>query len=239
MLACTSFLVSLEKAIEEAMEDDVIDAISDISTDSIQESPNTKSLSKLQFKDPKSIRDYAAKVRKIERKIMLGLLTDSEEAKLRKSKFFSTRFEQLLNLSRTSKKSNLYKLVTWIGLNDMMLLEMQRKMDANPAQTLRKKLQLKVNNLKTREKAVQEKIASGTLAPNDVNNFLRDMYFIVKFGDDLLSLDHNSVFKVISSNYYAFIKGLLFKNTPPNTSMHVHMHRHVIQCTSSTCNWKM
>lgn len=177
------------------MEDDTIDAISDISTDSIQESPNTKSLSKLQFRDPKSVRDYAAKVRKIERKIMLGLLTDSEEAKLRKSKFFSTRFEQLLSLSRTSKKSNLYKLVTWIGLNDMMMIEMQRKMDGSP-QTLRKKLQLKVNNLKGREKAVQDKIASGSLSPNDVNNFLRDMYFIVKFGDDLLSLDHNSVFKV-------------------------------------------
>jgi len=181
----------------EAMDDDTIDAISDISTDSIQESPNSsKSSAKLlQFKDPKSTRDYAAKVRKIERKIMLGLLTDSEEAKLRKSKFFSNRFEQLLSLSRTSKKSNLYKLVTGIGLNEMMMTELQRKMDTS-GQALRKKLQFKANSLRTREKSIQEKISSGTVAPNDVNNFLRDMYFVVKFGEDLLSLDHNSVFKV-------------------------------------------
>jgi len=181
--------------IEDTMDDDSIDAISDISTDSIQESPsNTKNSSKLQFKDPKSTRDYAAKVRKIERKIMLGLLTDSEEAKLRKSKFFSTRFEQLLSLSRTSKKSNLYKLVTGISLNEMMMSELQRKMDAT-GQALRKKLHLKATSLRAREKAIQDKIAAGTVSPNDVNNFLRDMYFIVKFGEDLLSLDHNSVYK--------------------------------------------
>jgi len=126
--------------------------------------------------------------------IMLGLLTDSEEAKLRKSKFFSTRFEQLLSLSRTSKKSNLYKLVTGISLNEMMMSELQRKMDAT-GQALRKKLQLKLTSLRAREKAIQDKIAAGTVSPNDVNNFLRDMYFIVKFGEDLLSLDHNSVYK--------------------------------------------
>ena len=180
------------------MDEDSIDAISDISTDSIQESPSTtKSTAKvLQFKDPKSTRDYAAKVRKIERKIMLGLLTDSEEAKLRKSKFFSNRFELLLNLSRTSKKSNLYKLVTGIGLNEMMMTELQRKTETN-GQALRKKLQFKANSLRTREKSIQEKITSGTVSPNDVNSFLRDMYFVVKFGEDLLSLDHNGVFKVI------------------------------------------
>jgi len=183
--------------VSEAMDEDSIDAISDISTDSIQESPSTtKSSAKvLQFKDPKSTRDYAAKVRKIERKIMLGLLTDSEEAKLRKSKFFSNRFELLLNLSRTSKKSNLYKLVTGIGLNEMMMTELQRKTETS-GQALRKKLQFKANSLRTREKSIQEKITSGTVSPNDVNSFLRDMYFVVKFGEDLLSLDHNGVFKV-------------------------------------------
>merc|ERR1719457_389349 len=137
---------------EEPMEEDTIDEISDISTDSIiEQSPTTKAatnLKLLQFKDPKTSRDYAVKVRKIERKIMLGLLTDSEEAKLRKSKFFSDRFEKLLGLSRSTKKSNLYTVVTGISLNDKMMIELQRKMDASGSPA-RKKLQIKANSLRT------------------------------------------------------------------------------------------
>lgn len=179
---------------EEVLDEDFMDTISDISTDSFQESPNTKT-GLIQFsKYPKTVRDYAAKVRQIERKIMLGYLTDNEEAKLRKSKYFSLRFEKLLNLSRATKKSNLYKSVTEIYLNSMMMADLQKKADGSP-NNLRRKLHTKINHLKSREKAVQEKILSDIITQNDINSFLRDMYFVVKFGDNL-ALDHNNVYKV-------------------------------------------
>ncbi|XP_057299831.1 uncharacterized protein LOC130630372 [Hydractinia symbiolongicarpus] len=178
---------------EEVLDEDFMDTISDISTDSFQESPNTKT-GLIQFsKYPKTVRDYAAKVRQIERKIMLGYLTDTEEAKLRKSKYFSLRFEKLLNLSRATKKSNLYKSVTEIYLNSMMMADLQKKADGSP-NNLRRKLHTKINHLKSREKAVQEKILSDIITQNDINSFLRDMYFVVKFGDNL-ALDHNNVYK--------------------------------------------
>ena len=185
---------------DEILEEDFMDTVSDISTDSIQESPNSKTIvSKIQFsKHPKTFRDHAAKVRQIERKIMLGLLTDGEEMKLRKSKYFSGRFEKLLNLSKTTKKSNLYKLINGVYLNEMMMTDLQKKADAC-ANNLRRKHITKINNLRHREKAVQEKVSTTNLSQNEVNSFLRDMYFVVKFGDNLLTLDHNSVYKVFKN----------------------------------------
>jgi len=127
---------------------------------------------------------------------MLGLLTDVEETKLRGSKYFSKRFEKLLNLSNNNKKCNLYKLVTGISLNEQMVEDLQKK-KAGP--NVRKKIQTKVNNLGVREKAVIEKVSAGTLSQNDVDSFLRDMYFTVSFGEVLL--DHplsNQVFSLLS-----------------------------------------
>jgi len=185
--------MELDKSLEDDLLNDII--ISDVSTDSIHESP--KNVPKIQFwKHPKNVRDFAAKIRKIERKIMLGLLTDVEETKLRGSKYFSKRFEKLLNLSNNNKKCNLYKLVTGISLNEQMVEDLQKK-KAGP--NVRKKIQTKVNNLGVREKAVIEKVSAGTLSQNDVDSFLRDMYFTVSFGEVLL--DHplsNQVFSLLS-----------------------------------------
>lgn len=185
--------MELDKSLEDDLLNDII--ISDVSTDSIHESP--KNVPKIQFwKHPKNVRDFAAKIRKIERKIMLGLLTDVEETKLRGSKYFSKRFEKLLNLSNNNKKCNLYKLVTGISLNEQMVEDLQKK-KAGP--NVRKKIQTKVNNLGVREKAVVEKVSAGTLSQNDVDSFLRDMYFTVSFGEVLL--DHplsNQVFSLLS-----------------------------------------
>lgn len=179
---------------DKSLEEDLSDMISDVSTDSIHESPNNamKNVPKIQFsKHPKNVRDYAAKIRKIERKIMLGLLTDTEESKLRSSKYFSKRFEKLLNLSNNTKKTNLYKMVTNITLNQQMIDDLQKK---KTSPNIRKKIQTKVHNLGLREKSVQEKVNAGTLSQNDVDSFLRDMYFTVKFGEHL-SLDHPQTYQ--------------------------------------------
>lgn len=182
---------------ETPMEEDLIDIISDVSTDSIHESPTTKNLPKIQFsKHPKNVREYAAKIRKIERKIMLGLLTDIEETKLRGSKYFSKRFEKLLNLSNTTSKGNLYKIVTGIALNKKMTSELQKKIDSKAgSHIMRRKLQTKIHNLQVREKAVQEKVKASSLSQNDVDSFLRDQYFTVMFGDKL-TLDHPPAYQV-------------------------------------------
>lgn len=187
---------------ETSMEEDLIDIISDVSNDSIHESPTTKNLPKIQFsRHPKNVREYAAKIRKIERKIMLGLLTDIEESKLRGSKYFSKRFEKLLTLSNTTKKSNLYKMVTGISLNDKLTSELQKKIDAKTgSHIMRRKLQTKIHNLHIREKAVQEKVKATTLSQNDVDSFLRDQYFTVIFGDKL-TLDHPPAYQVNKTLY--------------------------------------
>ena len=176
------------------MEEDFLDdAISDASTDSIQESPTSK---KIQFsKPPKTIRDLAAKVRQIERKIMLGLLLESEEEKLRKSKYFTMRFDKLLRLSHSLQKTNLYKRVTGVHLNERMMIDLQKKADSSP-NNLRRKHLTKIHSLRNREKSAQEKISLGLFSQNEVNSVLRDMYFVVIFGDNLLSLDHNDIYKV-------------------------------------------
>lgn len=169
-------------------DDDLSSMISD--DESISQSPNAKNVPKIQFtKHPKNIREFAAKIRKIERKIMLGLLTDAEESKLKSSKYFSKRFEKLLNLSTNNKKENLYKLVTNIKLNRQMIDELQKK---KTSPNIRKKIQTKINNLSMREKNVQDKVKSGTLSQNDVDSFLRDMYFNVNFEDIILDHPPNS-----------------------------------------------
>ena len=171
-----------------SIEDDLSSMMSD--DESINGSPNAKNLPKIQFsKHPKNVRDFAAKIRKIERKIMLGLLTDVEETKLRSSKYFSKRFERLLNLSNNNNKCNLYKLVTDIKLNRPMIEELQKK---KTSPNIRKKIQTKIHNLGVREKTVQEKVKSGTLCQNDVDSFLRDMYFNVNFDDVVLDHPPNS-----------------------------------------------
>ena len=170
------------------IDDDLSSMMSD--DDSVNGSPNAKNLPKIQFtKHPKNVREFAAKIRKIERKIMLGLLTDVEETKLRSSKYFSKRFEKLLNLSNNNSKCNLYKLVTDIKMNRPMIDELQKK---KTSPNIQKKIQTKVHNLGIREKNVQEKVKSGTLSQNDVDSFLRDMYFIVNFGDTVLDHPPNS-----------------------------------------------
>ena len=188
--------MEVDKSLDEDLLSDVV--ISDVSTDSIHESP--KNVPKIQFsKHPKNVREFAAKIRKIERKIMLGLLTDIEETKLRSSKYFSKRFEKLLNLSNNNKKCNLYKLVSGISLNVQMVEELQKK-KAGP--NVRKKIQTKINNLNIREKVVVEKVAAGTLSQNDVDSFLRDMYFTVHFGDVLL--DHPISNQVIFVSFFSY-----------------------------------
>lgn len=197
----------MEKIEDTPMEEDLIDIISDVSTDSIQESPTTKNLPKIQFsKHPKNVREYAAKIRKIERKIMLGLLTDTEESKLRGSKYFSKRFDKLLNLSNSNKKTNLYKMVTGIALNEKLTSELQKKIDGKSgSHIVRRKLQTKIHNLHIREKGVQEKVKVSSLSQNDVDSFLRDQYFTVMFGDKL-TLDHPPAYQVIFDYFLRRIK---------------------------------
>ena len=179
---------TVEMEDNKSIDDDLSGMMSD--DDSVNGSPNTKNLPKIQFtKHPKNVREFAAKIRKIERKIMLGLLTGVEETKLRSSKYFSKRFEKLLTLSNNNNKSNLYKLVTDIKLNKLVIEELQKK---KTSPNVRKKVQTKVHNLGIREKTVQEKVKSGTLSQNDVDSFLRDMYFNVNFGDVVLDHPPNS-----------------------------------------------
>ncbi|XP_004207258.1 uncharacterized protein LOC101241007 isoform X1 [Hydra vulgaris] len=188
---------------EDNTDDDFLDdAISDVSTDSIHESPSKK----IHFSKPKTIRDLAVKIRQIERKIMLGLLLETEEEKLRKSKYFTVRFEKLLRLSYSLQKANLYKKVTGVYLNERMMIDLQKKADSSP-NNLRRKHITKIQSLRNREKSVQEKISVGLVTQNEINSVLRDMYFVVVFGDNLLSLDHNDIYKTGAT--YDNDKGIL------------------------------
>ena len=190
---------------EETFEEDFMDTVNELSNDSVQDTSPTSKTPRIKFDDsPKTFRSHATKVRQIERKIMLGHLTDVEESRLRKSKFFTTRFDKLLGLSKTMKKANLYKTVSAIYLNEMMLGDLQKKANDTTTKIARQKQLLKIAHLKNREKGYQEKVNSGNLNQTDVNSALIDMYFVVKFGDNLLTLDHNSIYKV-SLFVYVFI----------------------------------
>ena len=176
---------------EDLNEEDFFDSISDISGDSTQDAIEKS-------KSPQgTYKSIAGKVRRLEKKILLGLLTETEEERMRKSKYFTPRFDKLLKLSNDVKKANLFNLISDISVNEKMMADLKSKAEkSSSSSSSKKKFLNKIDYCRTREKSIKKKLAEGSMSQKEQCGLLSDQFFTITFGDNLLALSHEEMYQV-------------------------------------------